>query len=787
MWKCECGWENDDDFLFCAKCGEPGNRNLRINSNGSVSEDSSAAESEWRCACGCLNSDAFSFCANCGSPRPKEEAATSDSTATESSDWWCSCGCLNEADYLFCKTCGKARPEGDAEIVRQQEFSRGKTGEPAEPSGWKCSCGSMNDADFLFCRTCGKERPKEKAAATPTAWKCSCGRMNGAADKFCETCGKKRPSPERKRILKIIAAVVAVACLAVAAVMLLTRPTPAPPVAEESAAAPAQTGTGSGSAGQSANIPVRNDNWAELYLAFLQNNPVVDCSGLDGVNTAFCYDFYQDYYALADLDRDGEPELLSAWGNFYVKGEDYSTPQPDYIMVSDIENGAVVPKLRLDLNGYSRLVEVNRRYLSVDVPVLDNGYSGLWFVTLSSDSSEAYSYMLYQFDQTYDGGDPIYTTGDGLIDEDRFFELLAGTTATVELRTPEYRAVYETSTAMMEADWEQYCADRKLTTWSSCLDEIYLICLDAEPSYPEPAPAPASTPAPTPSPTPTPAPTPAPAQQPLRITSQPRSQSVAVGECAIFTVEAEGSNVSYYWTYRKNSEDSWHYCSGDCKSASLSITASEQNNGYQYRCLVSSAGDTIFSDSATLAVLSSVKITKQPASQSVKDGETAKFSVKADGSSLKYQWQYRSSSTASWSNCTASGNQTATVSVAATTAKNGFYYRCKITSGSTTVYSDTVTLTVIAVPGAADLVGVSSKLVWPDKFADSYTTKYVKTRYGNCAYLRVGPTSSTTSLGTVNEAAMVTVIATQNGYSLCVVTTGVAGWVASSLLVDRYY
>ena len=90
-----------------------------------------------------------------------------------------------------------------------------------------------------------------------------------------------------------------------------------------------------------------------------------------------------------------------------------------------------------------------------------------------------------------------------------------------------------------------------------------------------------------------------------------------------------------------------------------------------------------------------ISITTQPVGKTVAEGATAKFTVKATGTGLKYQWQYRTSSTGKWQAASATGNKTATLSVPGTAARNGFQYRCKITDGSGNVkYSNAATLTV---------------------------------------------------------------------------------------------
>ncbi len=91
-------------------------------------------------------------------------------------------------------------------------------------------------------------------------------------------------------------------------------------------------------------------------------------------------------------------------------------------------------------------------------------------------------------------------------------------------------------------------------------------------------------------------------------------------------------------------------------------------------------------------------------------------------------------------------------------------------------------------PGYDDLAGCDARVESPDwyNWLDSYETKYVKTKHGVRAYLRFEPSSDSDYYAYVYEKDQVTVLARQNGFSLVKVCDGTAGWVTSSVLVDRY-
>ena len=183
-----------------------------------------------------------------------------------------------------------------------------------------------------------------------------------------------------------------------------------------------------------------------------------------------------------------------------------------------------------------------------------------------------------------------------------------------------------------------------------------------------------------------------------KITTQPANKSAAVGTDAVFTVAAEGKEtLTYQWQYRKNATDTWKTSgqSGN-KTATLSVATTAGLHGYQFRCVVTDGNkQKSYSDFATLTVKPG--ITTQPVNKSVTAGSTAKFTVEATGkATLTYQWQYRKDSTSTWTSSGQSGNNTATLSVAATQNLNGYQFRCVVTDGnSQKSYSKTVTLSII--------------------------------------------------------------------------------------------
>ncbi len=185
----------------------------------------------------------------------------------------------------------------------------------------------------------------------------------------------------------------------------------------------------------------------------------------------------------------------------------------------------------------------------------------------------------------------------------------------------------------------------------------------------------------------------------LSVLLSPDNVTVNVGETAKFSVLVEGTDPSYQWQYRTGSSGSWKAATAEGnKTDTLKVPGTLARNGYQYRCKVSNTQGTVYSKAATLTVVQIAKpeIQTHPTDNQVAAGYTALFTVTARGDQLSYQWQYRKSSSGSWTDATAEGNKGAVLRVPGTASRNGYQYRCKVSNAGGTVYSNAATLTVAA-------------------------------------------------------------------------------------------
>ena len=186
-----------------------------------------------------------------------------------------------------------------------------------------------------------------------------------------------------------------------------------------------------------------------------------------------------------------------------------------------------------------------------------------------------------------------------------------------------------------------------------------------------------------------------PADMALEILSQPVSYAGAVNDEVTFTVEATGNGVTYEWFYSADGGATWtkSYATGYMTNT-LEVVLHSYRDGYLYKCVVSDVlGNSVESDTASMTVKAEeIVIIKQPADTSCLLDETAVFTVEATGSNLTYRWQYSSDGGETWQDTWLDGYNTASLTVAMKTNRNGNLYRCVITSGQQTAVTEAASL-----------------------------------------------------------------------------------------------
>ena len=233
----------------------------------------------------------------------------------------------------------------------------------------------------------------------------------------------------------------------------------------------------------------------------------------------------------------------------------------------------------------------------------------------------------------------------------------------------------------------------------------------------------------------------------FEIVAQPIDYEVEVGETATFTVEATGV-ASYQWQYKRSSTASWaNTSSTGATTETITVECNTTRYNYSYRCvLTGNDGTTLITDAVKMVKPQAFEIVTQPVDCEVAVGGTATFTVEAT-SVVSYQWQYKRSSTAAWSNTSSTGATTDTITVECNTTRYNYLYRCVLTGkDGTTLITDEVkmvnpnivldgvtyqkldesTVTVVSYTGSASTVvipeiveGYTVTAIAPDAFKEN--------------------------------------------------------------------
>ncbi len=178
----------------------------------------------------------------------------------------------------------------------------------------------------------------------------------------------------------------------------------------------------------------------------------------------------------------------------------------------------------------------------------------------------------------------------------------------------------------------------------------------------------------------------------MKITTQPKSVTVASGKTAIVKVVASGEGLTYQWYYKNAGASKFSVSS--VKTATYTVEMSKSRHGREIYCVVTDKnGNKVKSNVVTLSMsVSKATITKQPKSVSVASGKTATTTVYAAGSGLTYQWYYKNAGATKFS---VSSVKTATYFVEMSKSRHGREIYCVVTDkNGNKVKSNTVTLSM---------------------------------------------------------------------------------------------
>jgi hypothetical protein len=128
------------------------------------------------------------------------------------------------------------------------------------------------------------------------------------------------------------------------------------------------------------------------------------------------------------------------------------------------------------------------------------------------------------------------------------------------------------------------------------------------------------------------------------LTAQPVSQSVFEGQTATFNVAASGTALTYQWQMSPPASSVFTAIPGAVSASyTTPATIAANDNGAKFVCTVSNGVGSVTSAAATLTVnlpgqTGPPMIIQEPADVHAAIGQTADFTVIAQGAALSYQW-----------------------------------------------------------------------------------------------------------------------------------------------------
>lgn len=250
------------------------------------------------------------------------------------------------------------------------------------------------------------------------------------------------------------------------------------------------------------------------------------------------------------------------------------------------------------------------------------------------------------------------------------------------------------------------------------------------------------------------------------VKTQPKSIKVDLGKTVTFKVAAKEAS-GYQWQRKSPNQTSWSNIGG-ATSATYSFVPTYDQDGYLFRCVVSNPMGNVYSNAATLTVkYVALAIKTQPKNIKGNDGKVVNFKVKTAGAT-SIQWQSRKPGSSSWSNV--SGAVSEVYSMVASAAYDGYSYRCKVSNGITTLYSNEATLSVkVAVKTQPKALKIDL-----GKTATFSVTALGATKC-QWQYLRPGEKTWNNVSGATSFTYTFTPNASQNGYSYRCMVSNVTG------------
>jgi alpha-tubulin suppressor-like RCC1 family protein len=183
------------------------------------------------------------------------------------------------------------------------------------------------------------------------------------------------------------------------------------------------------------------------------------------------------------------------------------------------------------------------------------------------------------------------------------------------------------------------------------------------------------------------------------ITLQPKGVSTTEGHAATFEAAASGTPTpTVQWQSSTNAGSTWKAISGATTTSYTINSVKTSESGIELRAVFKNSAGEAITEPATLTVTAAPKVTKEPTSSTVFQGESASFEAAATGAPTPaVQWEVSTDGGGAWASIAEATHDQLVISDALA-SESGYQYRAVFTNSDGTATSSVATLTVQAVP-----------------------------------------------------------------------------------------
>ena len=271
------------------------------------------------------------------------------------------------------------------------------------------------------------------------------------------------------------------------------------------------------------------------------------------------------------------------------------------------------------------------------------------------------------------------------------------------------------------------------------------------------------------------------AESPPKVTQQPQSKTVAVGQSAGFTATASGEPTpTEQWQVSTDGGNTFTPIEGATGITYTVTNAQASMNGNQYRAVFKNTGGQAISTAATLTVNFAPVVTQQPSDASSAEGQEATFESKANAQpTATVQWQLSTDGGTTYKNV--SGATSTTLHLAhVAKSQNGSKYRAVFKNSVGTTNSEAATLHILEPPAVGQqplnktvIEGESTTFTSTANGNPAPTVQWELSTDGGATFAPIeGATSGTLTISSPTSS--------MDGYRYRAVWTNVAGTATSS-------